>query len=73
MSGQSYQTQFYLDQLKPLVGGRIVGLLRTGQDEFGDEFYGLTIHCNDGSIRHLLIMRDDEGNGPGSFQIVENA
>lgn len=73
MSGQAYQTQFYLDQLKPLVEGKIVNLLRTGEDDFGDEFYGLTIRCKDGSIKHLIILRDDEGNGPGSFQIIEEA
>ena len=73
MSGQSYQTQFYLDQLKPLADGKIVGLLRTGEDEFGDEFYGLSIQCKDGAIRHLIILRDDEGNGQGSFQIVKDS
>lgn len=72
MSGHFYQTQFYLDQLQPLVDGRIVGLLRTGEDDFGDEFYGLSIQCKDGAIRHLILLSDDEGNGPGSFQIVED-
>lgn len=69
--GQSYQTQFYLDQLKPLVDGKIIGLLRSGEDEFGDEFFGLTIQCKDGAIRSLIFLSDDEGNGPGSFQISE--
>jgi hypothetical protein len=69
---QHYQTQFYLDQLKPLVGGVIENPVRTGQDEFGDEFFGLTIQCKDGKARHLLFLADDEGNGPGSFEIVDS-
>lgn len=73
MSGRFYQTQFYLDQLKPLVDGKIINLMRTGEDGFGEEFYGLSVRCKDGAIRHLIILSDDEGNGPGSFQIVEDA
>jgi hypothetical protein len=63
-------TQFYLDQLKPLVGGVIEDAVRTEGDEFGDEFFGLAIRCKDGEVRHLIILADDEGNGPGSFEIV---
>lgn len=64
-------TQFYLDQLIPLVGGVIEDAVRTEGDEFGDEFFGLAIRCKDGEVRHLIILADDEGNGPGSFEIVE--
>jgi hypothetical protein len=64
-------TQFYLDQLKPLVGGVIEVAVRTDVDEFGDEFFGLAIRCKDGAVRRLIILADDEGNGPGSFEIVE--
>lgn len=64
-------TKFYLDQLDPLVGGQITGLVRTGEDEFGDEFYGLTILCKDGNVRRVIFLSDDEGNGPGSFEIME--
>ncbi|TXH76820.1 hypothetical protein [Thiobacillus sp.] len=71
MSGRFYQTQFYLDQLKPLMDGKIIGLLRSGEDELGDEFYGLSIQCKDGATRRLIFLSDDEGNGPGSFEITE--
>ena len=67
----SKHTQFYLDQLKPLVGGVIEVAVRTDVDEFGDEFFGLAIKCKDGAVRRLIILADDEGNGPGSFEIVE--
>jgi len=71
MSGQFHQTQFYLNQLRPVVDGKIIGLLRSGEDEFGDEFYGLSIQCKDGVTGRLIFLRDDEGNGPGSFDITE--
>jgi len=71
MSGQFHQTQFYLNQLRPVVDGKIIGLLRSGEDEFGDEFYGLSIQCKAGVTRRLIFLRDDEGNGPGSFDITE--
>ena len=65
-------TKFYLDRLEPLVGGTIVGLIRTGVDEeSGDEFFGLSIKFEDGKIKHLILLSDDEGNGPGSFEIME--
>ena len=56
--------QFYLKQLEPLVDGKIVGFCR---DERG-EFFGLRISTKKGET-NLWFLRDDEGNGPGSFEI----
>lgn len=64
------QTDFYLKRLSPLMGGQIIGSVRTGTDEYGDEFFGLTIKKKNGKTVHLLLLSDDEGNGPGSFQIT---
>ncbi len=66
-------TDFYLKQLRPLVGGTITGLARTGpgEDGFDAEFYGLVVTLPDGRKRTLLLLSDDEGNGPGSFEICE--
>lgn len=66
-------TDFYLKQLRPLVGGTITGLVRTGPGEeaFDEEFYGLVVTLPDGRKRTLLLLSDDEGNGPGSFEICE--
>jgi hypothetical protein len=66
-------TDFYLKQLHPLVGGTITGLARTspGEDAFDEEFYGLVITLPDGRKRTLILLSDDEGNGPGSFEIGE--
>jgi hypothetical protein len=64
-------TQFYLDQLKPLVGGVIEDAVRTDGDDFGLLLYGVAFNCFDGEVRVLIIVADDEGNGPGSFEIVE--
>ncbi|MBO3702951.1 MAG: hypothetical protein J5W83_10490 [Candidatus Accumulibacter sp.] len=60
---------FHLKRLRPLVGGTITNLARTGVDEYGDEFFGLVIALPDGQTRTLIFLADDEGNGPGSFQL----
>lgn len=60
---------FHLKQLRPLVGGTITNLARTGVDEYGDEFFGLVITLPNGQKRTLIFLADDEGNGPGSFQL----
>jgi len=31
----------------------------------------LSIQSKDGVTRRLIFLRDDEGNGPGSFDITE--
>lgn len=69
----SIATDFHLQQLRPLVGGIITGLARTGpiEDGLDEEFYGLVITLPDGQKRTLLLLSDDEGNGPGSFEICE--
>ncbi|WP_291996752.1 hypothetical protein [Candidatus Accumulibacter sp. ACC012] len=38
-------------------------------DEYGDEFFGLVITLTNGQKRTLIFLADDEGNGPGSFQL----
>lgn len=66
-------TSFYLNQLRPLVGGTISALARTGphEDAAEDEFFGFVVTLPDGSTRTILLLSDDEGNGPGSFEILD--
>ena len=65
-------TNFYLNQLRPLVGGTISALARTGPnvDVAEDELFGFVVTLPDGSTRTILLLSDDEGNGPGSFEIL---
>lgn len=63
-------TKFYLEQLAVLVGGKVTAAVRSGVDEFGDEFFGLKIMDKDGKPKVLWLLSDDEGNGPGSFEIT---
>jgi hypothetical protein len=63
------KTKFYLDQLEKLVGATIVGTCIEGSEE-GD-FFGITIKLPGGKIKHLILLSDDEGNGPGSFELVD--
>lgn len=66
-------TDLYLNRLHPLVGGTITGLARSGPSEspFHEEFYGLVVTLPDGRTRTITLLSDDEGNGPGSFEISE--
>jgi len=68
-STRSSAADFHLQKLRPLVGGTITNLARTGIDEYGDEFFGLVIALPNGQKRTLIFLADDEGNGPGSFQL----
>lgn len=70
----SAPTDFYLTQLQPLVGGTITALARTGDsdDPLDEELYGFVVKCQDGKQRTLLLLCDDEGNGPGSFMFADD-
>lgn len=56
---------FYQKQLSKLLDGKIIGTI---QDEDG-EFFGLRILMPKGKVKLLWFLSDDEGNGPGSFEI----
>lgn len=70
----SSSIDFYLKQLAPLVGGTITALARSGasDDPLDEELYGFIVMCRDGKERTLILLSDDEGNGPGSFMFNEN-
>ena len=61
------QTQFYLKQLEILVGGTVVGLAHDGSSE---GFVGITVKTKAGK-KIVWFLCDDEGNGPGSFDIQD--
>lgn len=58
----------YFGKLEPLVGAEVVGLARSGEGDC-EEFVGLVFRLPDGQKKVLFFLRDDEGNGPGSFSI----
>ena len=53
------QATFYLDQLKPLVGGKITALARCGPnvDPNEDEFFGFVIKLPNGKTKTLTRAR----------------
>lgn len=59
---------FYVKQLSQVVGGTITTV--AVDDE--NEFFGLSIAMPDGSRKVLWFLSDDEGNGPGSFDIEDD-
>lgn len=60
---------FYLQQLQPLVGAKIVGLARANGEH--DEFFGFVVELPNKERKVILFLKDDEGNGPGSFEIQD--
>ncbi len=59
-------TKFYVTKLSELAGGTIESACHTP-----DGYFGLVVKMPNKSKKNLFILRDDEGNGPGSFEIQE--
>ena len=57
---------FYVKILNELRGFKILG----GVKDRGEEFFGLKVEKN-GDAKVIWFLMDDEGNGPGSFEIQE--
>ena len=58
-------TSFYVKELSQLVDGKIISVVK----DDSDEFFGIKIQK--GNKKYTMwILADDEGNGPGSFDIV---
>jgi len=66
------KTNFYLNQLRPLVGGTISALARSGSSSntAHDEFFGFVVDLPDGTTHTIFLLADDEGNAPGRFEIL---
>lgn len=60
--------QYELRKLAPLVGGTITRLAEVDGGE-GEMFPGFKVKTADGEEHLVVIMRDEEGNGPGSVQV----
>lgn len=58
-------TNWYLDRLRPLVGGTIESLAQDG------DYYGFVIKTKEGNRKILFLLSDDEGNAPGSFELLD--
>ena len=71
----SSSIDLYLKQLAQPLGGTITALARSGasDDPLDEELYGFVVKCRDGKERTLILLSDDEGNGPGSFMFNEDA
>jgi hypothetical protein len=62
--------EFYLEQLAQFVGWKVTGVAKAPLDEFGDAYFGLVL-TKSAAKRIVWFLRDDEGNGPGSFEVQE--
>lgn len=65
-------TKFYLDKLGQLEGGTIEGVTFDPTDHgFDVEFFGIIVRMKNNVRKAVFFLRDDEGNGPGSFEIQD--
>ncbi len=55
----------HVNVLTQFVGGKIELIVHDSDKEY----FGFRIHLKDGSRKNLIFLRDDEGNGPGGFEI----
>ena len=65
------EKDYFIEELERLDGCKIVGVV-TGGGKGHEKYYGLKIddaRREEGYI--LWFLRDEEGNGPGSF-VIEN-
>ena len=58
-------TDFYTSQLVTLIDSRVTGVIKDDENEF----FGLQFTTKEGKRMNLWILRDDEGNGPGSIDL----
>jgi hypothetical protein len=59
------RNEFYTDKLAALAGFTIVGAVTDTEGEF----FGLQLRAPSGILSTLWLLSDDEGNGPGSFEL----
>ena len=57
---------FYVSRLMGLVGGKITHAL-----DVGDGFFGFRVQLPDGRRKDVIVMCDEEGNGPGAIDIQD--
>lgn len=66
---------YYVKQLEQLVGGIVADVVWDEEEEDGvfgvETYFGLEIVMPDGKRMIVWFYQDDEGNGPGSFEIQE--
>ena len=60
------RSKFYIKQLEQLIDGRVVGCATDTQEGF----LGLVVKTKAGK-RIVWFLCDEEGNGPGSFEIQD--
>jgi len=66
----SKQTRFYINKLKPLRGFIVCGFTYDAtSDPTEEQHYGIILKDRSENKKVLWLLRDDEGNGPGSFEI----
>lgn len=66
--------QYECKQLKQLIGGKIVGIIRNEPSErnFQTSSFGFEVRLPDNTNRLVWVDADPEGNGPGHLNIEQS-
>ena len=56
---------FYTRKLAALLDSKVASVIKDDENEF----FGLQFTTKEGKRMNLWILRDDEGNGPGSIDM----
>jgi len=67
----SIDSKYTLMELGKLVGGTITGLVKAPVNDFGEIDCGFKVKLPDRKEKVVWILRDQEGNGPGTVQVTE--
>lgn len=66
----SIDSEYTLRELEKIVGGKVTGLIKASLNDFGETNCGFKVQMPSGKEKVVWIMRDAEGNGPGTVDIV---
>jgi len=63
---------YFLKELEKLIDCKIVGVVHSDEEDSYEKYYGLKIADKRREETKIIwFLRDEEGNGPGSFTIED--
>ena len=62
---------YYRNKLEPVVNGTIIDIGLDEQGQLESDWIGIEISFPAGKRYVLWLLADEEGNSPGSFDVIE--
>ena len=64
-----FKQNYWADKASPLLGAKLLDVVIDQDDETGQEFIGLVFQKPNRDIYTMWLLRDEEGNGAGRFDL----